>query len=372
MTANVLNEEWGVLTRLLPAGWRELARETGAMRRARGAIADADTLLQVLLLHVAAGLSLKQAAARAQAQGLAQITDVGLLKRLRSSEPWLGELARRMYEGSRFSDGDLVVPAGRQVRVVDATTVEEPGATGTDWRVHYAITLPQMQCDFYELTDARGGEHFARVPVRRGDIVLGDRGYGYRKGVAHVLAHGGDVVVRLSSVGFPLLDPKTGKPLHPLARLRRLKQQAAQEWPVCFMVERRVYHARLCAVRKSRHAAERARAAARQRAVRRQTTLRQETLDYADYVVVLTTLASEQVDVNAVLALYRARWQIELCFKRMKSLFQLGHVPKYSNESARAWIQGKLLTVLLTERLLAQARLFSPWGYPLTPAQPLA
>lgn len=372
MTAEVLDEEWGVLARLLPTGWRELARETGAMRRARGAISDADTLLRVLLLHVASGLSLKQAAMRAQAQGLAQITDVGLLKRLRSSEKWLGELARRMYEGSRFSDGGLEVPTGRQVRVVDATTVDEPGATGTDWRVHFAIALPQMQCDFYEVTDARGGEHFARLPVRRGDIVLGDRGYGYRKGVAHVLAHGGDVVVRLSSVGFPLLDPATGKPLRPLARLRRLKRQEAQEWPVCFTIDKKVYQARLCALRKSRHAAERAREAARQRAIRRQTTLRQETIDYADYVVVLTTLPKEQLDAQAVLALYRARWQIELCFKRLKSLFQLGHVPKYSNESARAWIQGKLLAVLLTERLLAQARLFSPWGYPLTPSQPLA
>ncbi|MBN8726087.1 MAG: IS4 family transposase, partial [Xanthomonadales bacterium] len=102
MATDVLDEEWGVLTRLLPADWRELARETGAMRRARGAIGDPDTLLRVLLLHVATGLSLKQASARAHAQGLAQITDVGLLKRLRSSERWLGELARRMYQGSRF------------------------------------------------------------------------------------------------------------------------------------------------------------------------------------------------------------------------------------------------------------------------------
>ncbi|MBN8727301.1 MAG: IS4 family transposase [Xanthomonadales bacterium] len=373
MATDMLDEEWDVLTRLLPVDWRELARETGAMRRARGAIGDPDTLLKLLLLHVATGLSLKQAAARAQAQGLAQITDVGLLKRLRSSERWLGELARRMYQGSRFVDGEPAVPAGRQVRVVDATTIQEPGATGTTWRVHYTITLPQMQCDFYEVTDERGGEHFKRIPVQSGDIVLGDRGYGYRKGVEHVLAHGGDVVVRLSSVGFPLLDPKTGQSIQPLTLLKQLNHQTPREWAVCFAgAGGRLFPARLCAIRKSRLAAERAREAARQRSIRRQTTLRQKTLDYADYVVVLTTVPSSQLDTAAVLGLYRARWQIELCFKRLKSLFQLGHVPKYSGESARGWIQGKLLVTLMAESLLAHAAIFSPWGYPLAPAQSMA
>ena len=61
-----------------------------------------------------------------------------------------------------------------------------------------------------------------------------------------------------------------------------------------------------------------------------------------------------------------ARWQIELHFKRIKSLLRLGHLPKRSDESARAWIQGKLLTVLLIERLIEDARFFSPWGSPIS------
>ncbi|MDE3073236.1 MAG: IS4 family transposase [Pseudomonadota bacterium] len=372
MNATLLDEEWGVLARLLPEGWRELARETGAMRRARGAIDSPDTLLQVLLLHIATGLSLKQAVARAHVQGLASLSDVGLLKRLRSSEAWLRELAYRMFESSRFSGMTLTVPHGRQVRAVDATTVQEPGATGTDWRVHYAITLPQMHCDFYEVTDAKGGEGYDRLPVRPGDIVLGDRGYGYRAGVAHVLRGKGDVIVRLSSVGFPLLSPKNHQPVALLPRLARLRGQTPGEWPVCFRVGSTVYPARLCAVRKSAQATELARQKLRQQALRRQTQLRPETLAYAEYVMVLTTVAKQELDVHDVLQLYRARWQIELCFKRLKSLFNLGHVPKRSDASARAWLHGKLLTVLMIERLLAEARLFSPWGYPMPATKSMA
>jgi IS4 transposase len=66
-----------------------------------------------------------------------------------------------------------------------------------------------------------------------------------------------------------------------------------------------------------------------------------------------------------VLQCYRYRWQIELVFKRFKQIAQLGHLPKYHDESAKAWLYGKLFVALLTEKLIQQARAVSPWGYEL-------
>jgi hypothetical protein len=59
------------------------------------------------------------------------------------------------------------------------------------------------------------------------------------------------------------------------------------------------------------------------------------------------------------------RWQIELAFKRLKSLAQFGHVPKHHDRSSRAWIYGKLLVALLTQKLSRIGRDLSPCGYPL-------
>ncbi len=364
-------EEWELLASFLPAEWRELARETGAMRRASGEITSPDVLLQLLLLHVASGLSLKQATARAQAQGLAAVSDVALLKRLRSSEPWLGELARRMFEASRFGRTGVHVPESHRLRAVDATTVQEPGATGTDWRIHYSLSLPEMRCDFYEVSDARGGETCKRIPVEEGDIILADRGYCHREGVAHVLQAKGDVIVRLSSTGFPLLEEKAEVPFDILAHLRLLVGHEPAEWPVRFAARGELWPLRLCAIRKSRSAAERAKEKALRRASKRQAAVRPETLELAEYILVLVSLPVELLSVAEALELYRARWQIELCFKRLKSLFGLGHVPKRSDASARAWIEGKLLTALLIERLIDEAKLFSPWGFEIAPPQSL-
>ena len=342
------------------------------MQRARGEITSAEVLLQVLLLHVATGISLKQAAARARVQGLAAISDVGLLKRLRRSEAWLRELARRMFEASQFARVPVRAPEGRRLRAVDATTVEEPGATGTDWRVHYSISLPEMRCDFYEVTDDTGGETYKRIPVHRGDIILGDRGYCHREGVAYVLRQQGDVLVRLNSTSFPLLDGKRDAPFDLLPHLRRLRGHQPGEWAVRFDADGTRWAARLCAIRKSQHAADRAKIKILQQAARKQKHVRPATLESAEYVYVLVSLTHDQLDAREVLDLYRARWQIELCFKRLKSLFRLGHVPKRNDVSARAWIEGKLLTVLLIERLLTAAHFFSPWGFDLSATEPLA
>ena len=73
-----------------------------------------------------------------------------------------------------------------------------------------------------------------------------------------------------------------------------------------------------------------------------------------------------------MLELYRSRWQVELAFKRLKTLLGAGHVPKSDDQSAGAWMQGKILTALLLERLLLEARIFSPWGYPLRDVEPVA
>lgn len=364
-TSSVLDEEWQLLASFLPQDWRELARAQGAMRRQRG-ITDPDALLRLLFLHVATGLSLRQAVARATVLGWPSMSDVALLKRLRSSESWLQALASRMYWASRFGNRQPMVPTKRRIRAVDATTVEEPGATGTDWRIHYSILLPEVDCDFYEITDVTGGEGFKRFPIQKGDIILGDRGYGNREGVAHVIRAGGDVVVRLNSTSFPLLD-KSGDPFELLRSLRRLRGHEPGEWSVVFDTRSEQFKARLCAVRKSKVAAESAKKRVLQEASRKGIQTRPETLEYAEYVTVLTTVHKEELTTVDVLCLYRMRWQIELVFKRLKSLLRLGHVPKKNDFSARAWIQAKLLIALIIERLSIEARFFSPWGFEVRP-----
>ena len=365
----MLEEEWEFLTELLPKDWREQARATGALRRARE-VDSADCLLKLILMHTAASLSLRQTVVRAREQSVANISDVALLKRLRSSEAWLRRLTSGMTE---IGQEEIVrrACAQRQVRAVDATTIEEQGGAGTDWRVHYTLRLPDLRCDFFELTDEHGGETYRRIPVQPNDLLLGDRGYSNAPGVGTVRKAGGDVLVRWNGFSFPL-KTKDDKAFDALKELNKLPKRGAREWAVSFHYEGQRYTGRLCAIRKNAVATTRAQEKMRQKARKKQKRVDEEALKLAAFVLVFTTVSAEVLSTREVLELYRVRWQIELRFKHLKSLLGLGCLPKYDEQSCRAWIQAKLLCGLLIERLMQQAKFFFPWGYRLPATEPLA
>jgi DDE family transposase len=354
------DENWRVIERFLPTGWVEQARHCGALRRARG-IPDAEHLLRLLLIHVAMGCSLQETAVRARQLGL-HVSAVAVFKRLQAAEGWLQWLAEQLWGTKRIP----LASRQRPLRAVDATTVSEPGSTGTDWKVHYAINLADLRCDFFEVTGVtQGGETLRRVPVHRGDIMLGDRIYANPPGVAHVVNAHADVLVRLNRQALPLFDD-SGQRLAPLRLWRALKAGRPQEWPAHVHPKSSAGIAgRLIAVRRSATATRQVRRRLLRHANKRQETVTRKAWAAAQYFAVWTTLPARAFSATDVLDCYRLRWQIELTFKRMKSVMGLGHLPKHDPASARAWLHGKLFISLLVERMLEAAASISPWGYEL-------
>ena len=375
-----LDEDWQVIESLMPQGWMEMARELGAFTRTRG-FADPRALLRVMLIHLAEGCGLRETAARAGLAGLANVSDVALLKRLKSCEQWFEWLVLQLLEPLKPRDPGAQVPTvgrplgARRLRVVDGSIVHEPGPSGSQWRLHYAIGLPRLECQEVHVKPHTDGETLKRFSVHEGDVFVADRGYAQASGIAHVVEQGGDVIVRLNLVTLPLYLPDTAQRFDILEHVRGLGMGEICSWAVSLHPkDGKPIAGRLCAVRKSAAAADKARKRARRESQRGSHKLRPETLEAAEYVFVFTTLA-EEVTAEQVLSVYRMRWQIELEFKRLKSLVNIGHLKKHDPQAARSWLQGKLLVAMLVARLIDHAERISPWGYDiraLQQVQPMA
>jgi hypothetical protein len=360
-------DDWEHVCQLLPSGWQEQAHLLGALRRARG-FPNASVLLRTLLVHLAGGCSLTEAVTNAKVAGWCDVSAVALFQRLRAAENWLRWMAHQLW----LRHPTPPLPNGYRVRAIDATAVSVPGSVGTDWRLHFGINLESLQCDFFEVTDAHGGETFQRIPVAQGDVVLGDRVYATPPGIAHVIEAGGHVLARVNHKALPLFN-LSGKPFRLADRLRSLKVGQCRKWSTLVQHGSCVYRGRLVAIKRSRWSACLERRALRKRAAKKQKRLSPTAIFLAGYFYVWTDVPADMLDATAVLNWYRCRWQIELCFKRMKSILRLGDLPKHREDSCRAWLHGKLLVSLLLERLLDEAEHFSPWGYELVSAtQPLA
>jgi hypothetical protein len=354
----LMDQDWDIVKSMLPSDWEESARSCGALRRCRN-VKTPEMLLRLILLHVAGGISLRQTVARAKAMDWVDISDVAMLKRLRASANWLEYLCSAMWTRPQWP---ACAPFQKwRWRVVDATTIQEPAAVGISWRIHYVVGLPHLGCDHIQVTTVKGGESFCRIPVRAGDVILADRGYSHRAGVAWVLSQGGHVIVRHQGANFPLTD-RQGQTFDLLAHLRQLAGHQCGSWEVSFGLEGQVWPVWLHAVRKSKEAAEHAK---EELLKERRDGIQPQTLELAEYVVVLTSLPPQEISAIQTLGMYRGRWQIELIFKVLKSLLGIGELAKYDPDSARAWLQAKLLTALIIERLRREARLFSPYGFSL-------
>lgn len=342
----------------------ESARRFGALARRRQ-VSSAEQILRLALAYGFCGLSLRQTAAWAESAGIASISDVALLKRLRKSAPWLAHLVAEKLSARSGSRPK----APFQLVLVDATTVNAPGNTGIDWRIHLEFDLACSQIRDVKLTDVKGGEALRRYRIERGDVVVADRGYSRRTDLAAVSSKGGNFLVRLNWSGVPLIN-RDGEPFDIIQNARAIPEAVVGEFHLALKPDPELnvpsLPIRLIVVRKSESAAEESRNKILIRCSKQQRTPNPRTLEMAAYIVIATSLPADKLSAEDVLEVYRFRWQIELVFKRLKSLIDLDGLPAKDPDLAKAFIYSKILAALLLDDFTNAFISFSPWGFVIT------
>ena len=292
-------------------GLQRSARATKAFQRARG-VASAADLLRLVLGYCLGKHGLRSAAAWASAIGLADISNVALLHRLRQCGDWLMLLIGQVLAGA------APVPSrGRLIRLVDATSVPKAGTTAKRrngvWRIHSAFDLPAERFGGFLLTDHHAAERLDRIAVIPGEIRIGDRSHLRPDPIAAVLAAGGDVVVRAGWKSASWLDAE-GNTLDLPAMLRAAERVGRIDRPIGLARKQApALPLRLVAVRKPEPAIADARRKVRRAAQRDGTAqVSQATLLAAEWVMVVTSLAATDYSATDVLKLYRLRWRIDI------------------------------------------------------------
>jgi len=307
---------------------------------------------------------MRETAARAKLANIANISDVALIGRLKKAKGWLHSLCVALFEDQIV---DFHNKHSFKGRLFDATNVKEPGKTGSLWRIHYSIQVPSLSCDFFKLTTTKGkgtGESFFQYPIKKGDYIIADRGYSTPPGIHHAISKKAYVLVRVNTRALKIHNLQNEQ--FPLLKSLTKIQKAgyATSWKVLIPSKgKESISGRICVIRKSNEAIKIAHKKLKRRAQKRGNKLKPETLEYAKYIILFTNYPEKLFSDVRVLDLYRIRWQVELTFKRFKSIAQLGHLPKHNEDSAKAWLYGKLFVALLTEKIIKHANSISPWGY---------
>jgi hypothetical protein len=348
------SDQFGALLSLLPSGLDldQLAVEHKAIERCRE-IADGATVLRLALARGPGGLSLRDTAAWASSMGIAEISNPGVKYRLDKAVEFLKAIMEQLL-AVRSASQTLFWP-GRHLRLADGTCISKPGSRGTDWRVHGVFELGGGGFSHLELTDGKGAESMSRGAPVAGEVRIADRYYS-RAAPLHRFrqdsAQGADFIVRVRWSGFRLTEP-AGKAFDLIEHLSALPQTpAVHEVEVHASVkDDTTLPLRLIILRKSAAATEVTRKKLLAEASRKQKQLDPRSLIAAEFLILATSLPQAGFLAEDVLAAYRLRWQIELAFKRLKSLLHIDRMPTHTARASRSWLYAHLILALVCEEL---------------------
>jgi IS4 transposase len=189
--------------------------------------------------------------------------------------------------------------------------------------------------------------------VRPGDVVVHDRGYARVRNFVHARAQGADFLTRIGWCSVRLFD-LAGQGFDLLAALPDGGEPVV-EHQVRIGHVRDGIPARLIIARKPPEAIERQHARLRRKASRKGHKTDPRTLRTAGFMMLLTSLPSERASAAEVVRLYRMRWQIELAFKRLKSLGGFAELRARDPKLARSWLLAHLIAAVLIEASLGEA-----------------
>jgi hypothetical protein len=358
---SLVDTGWAEVQGELPANLEALARQHGALLRKRE-LPSAEALLRIALAYAVLDLSLRGVASWMPLQGLPAISDVAVLGRLRQADGFLEAVLLSLLQPLTPASPGGELPL--RVVLADATALSVPGSPGTDYRIHVGYDPANACIDQVRLTDEHSGETLQHFQLRPGELWVADRCYGRAKTLLFARDQGAHLLVRFTPSHLHLYDAQQN-----VIPVLDWAEQALSSATPGTVAQRTAFvqsagqpalPVRLLAVRKTEAATERELKRIRRRASRKGQQVRPETLRAAAYVLLLSTVREEQASGCVLAELYRVRWQVELLFKRLKSLLSLDALRAHDPALVRTYLWAKLIAAVLIERWSRRARAFPP------------
>lgn len=328
-----------------------IAVESKALQRRRVVRCGMD-LVKLCLLYSLPYLSFRSVAAIAESLQLA-LTDDAVRYRLRQCETMLARLVGHMLERAAALEQlpRPTCPTGMTFALLDGSTLQRPGTTSTDQRLHLEYDPQAGYMLYCRVTDATHAEGLDNSLQRRDALYIGDANYGRARQLAHAEQLGMNVLLRTHLMNIRLEDEQ-GKRIDP-EQLIELAD-AGQQCVAVTATDAQGYRAaaRLIIFKLPEEQAERAREEYIRQRKRKKALPDPQAVKLRGYITLLTNLDAECIDASLLVVLYALRWQIELAFKRYKSLLALDELHARSDKTVRVEILAKLFWVLLVEAVM--------------------
>lgn len=343
------------LIKMLPEGYEKACWETKAMNRKRGLQIEKDLL--TLCIFYCCDHSLVEVQSYAKAANIYDISDVGFMKRFSRCGDWFDWIIENLTPSEIMKYSKPEILEKYHILAVDATDVTSGGKATQKWHIHYALDLFTLTCSEFKLTPETTGESLTNFEFEPNDLVIGDRAYASLKGIEYCQKCGADFVLRIKNKAFKMYT-ENGEEVTFSDILKDVGSDIKNFKIFVRSSNKEMVPLRICAVKKDSEALKSTEKKMRRKESKKQMTYSVDTKFVNQFFFVITSL-DETFTAEQILNLYKLRWQVEMVFKRYKSILKLGSMPTKTYNSSKAWLSCKMLIVLIMEKLLSDSD-FSP------------
>ncbi len=297
-----------------------------------------ELLIKAIFLYLTEQLSFQRLSDRMACLYHVVMSDTAWRKQFLKAAPILVEWVLAQQGRTEPEDSGGTVLGCTDVYAVDATDLPVQGGDATSRRVHTVFSICERRCVCTDITDRHGGESLTRFPLRPGALYFADRAYGRTPQLAYAMEQKAHVVTRIApnQVAFYTAPDCREKISFP-----SLLNGEAFSTVAYFKWKQKVYRIRLLGAKLPEEKREATEKRLRRKANRNQRRLSEDTVRYAGWVFLGTTLPDACTDAE-ILEAYRLRWQIELHFKRIKSLLNFHKIRRssdiYKNGIVSLWL----------------------------------
>ena len=344
---------------LLPEDYEKECYEKKAIRRKR-IIKNPLDLMILLLYYLYDNHSLVDVSQFAILKNIGNISDTALIKKFIQCKDWIKWLVSKMLPNEiiHYKKPEELEPY--RVIAVDASDLVQKGAVKKIWHLHYGVDLFSLACNQFKLSEQSTGESLKNFEIKEKDLVIADRAYGTITSIEHCLKRGGEFIIRIKNKSFNLYN-KQGEKILLSDWLKTIGTKAEEITIYIRDSNKKLIPLRICAAKKTKEEIAAGEKRLKRLESKKQTTYSEDTKFTHQFMFVITSLPAS-VCAEKVLEFYRLRWQVELVFKRYKSLLGLGNIPTKTKESSEVWLNGKMFLALLIEKYLGDIDFSPSWN----------
>ena len=310
-------------------------RDAGIIKRKR-IIQRPSILVDAACLYIIRKLSYQRLSDEMACRYGVRMSDTAWKKQLRKVSDIFMDVMTRHMQKCLTDHPPTEVPmllGSPKVYAIDATDISQEGDPKNIMRIHTQLRLNDHTGIRMKLTDNHTAENVANLPIESKSLYLADRAYGKAGQLAYLIDSNADFLIRITPSCLKLYSDKLCR--HRLD-FRVMLSGTADLFDIhaFFRHGGRGYPIRITGQMLPEEKQREAEKRVRKKAVKNCSNIRPSTILFSKWLMVGTSIA-DTVAGDEIVETYRQRWQIEMLFKRTKTLLGLKkrHFPRVATRS---------------------------------------